>query len=180
MGRLWERIYPIVLAFVVSLILYLFDFTPKMRGFEKVLDGVITFASIVIGFLAALLAIILSISKSKVMKHLYEHIDIQKGKNILFGFFKQSIGAGFIVVIFSICMYLIHHLDVLSTFNKIIFWLWTYFSLFFLLSAYRIINVLMTALFLDAKSSFDSKPKQSNVLNPDELDEFKRSSSRQQ
>lgn len=180
MGLFWEKKYPFFLALGLSIILYLIDFSPKVSGFDKVLDGVITFTSIVIGFLAALLAIILSISKSKVMKHLYEHIDESNGKNILFSYFKQSIVSGFVLVLLSICMHIIHLQNDSKIYSEIIFWIWTYSAGFFVLTAYRIINVLMTALFVDAKISHTPEPKQRNLMSQDELDDFKKLSSRKE
>lgn len=178
MGRFWENVYPIVLSAAITLILYVFGFSTEIKGFDNVIDGIITFASIVIGFLAALLAIILSISKSKVVQHLYEYVDLSKGKNILFNYFRQSILSGFIVVLLSICMYVLHEQTELKIWGKISLWGWTFLSIFFMLSAYRIISVLMSVLFIEAKVSAKSKLVQSNLMKSDDLNEFKKASSR--
>lgn len=182
MGKKWESAYPTILSILISAIIYWLGLSPVTDGYEKVLDGVITFISIVIGFLAALLAIILSISKSKVMLHVYEYIgennDGSKGKNILFSFFRQSIISGFISVMFSIGMYLIQgHKAGLTVFDKCSFGLWLFISVFFVLSAYRIINLLMSALFIDAKPDPVQTVQVSSLPN-DELEQFKRDSVR--
>lgn len=176
MSKRWEQVYPVIISVTLTITLCSLGFTPTINGFEKVLDGTITFVSIVIGFLAALLAIILSISKSKVMKHLYEYVDAEKGKNILFHFFQQSLIAGFLSVILSIWMYIIKNQNPLQFYGKAVFFIWLVFALFFILAAYRIINLLMAALFKEAKP--EKKTNQTNTLSNELIEEFKRDSTR--
>lgn len=145
----WEKNYPLILSLVITFFFYVLGFSPKIPGYEKVLDGIISFSSIVLGFLGALLAIILSISKSNVVKHLYNYVGKSggDGKNILFGYFQQSLITGFIVVMLSICMYVVSNIKNLTIFYKIMSLGWVLITLFFILSSYRIISILMYTLF---------------------------------
>jgi hypothetical protein len=178
MGRVWDKVYPVIVSFFITGVFLSFGLDSKLEGFEKVLDGTITFASIVVGFLAALLAIILSISKSKVMKHLYNYIDVNKGKKILFSFFQQSIASGFVVVILSIAMYLVIELKDQYAYHKVAFYLWLFLSIFFVVTTYRIINILMKALFIEAGTASEKNTNQPNHMSEESIDQFKNESIR--
>lgn len=181
MGRFWERFYPFLISlFFVILMLYL-NIGPAVKGFEKVLDGVITFSSIVVGFLGALLAVIMSLSKSEVIKHLYDYKLEErngegKGKVLFFVYCYQAISSGFITVLFSIFMYVIKELSSSSWYITYIFGLWMFITIFFITSSFRIINILMIVLSQEAKTnSPDRQPKkQKTKLSKEQLIELER------
>lgn len=174
MGRLWERYNPIILGFLAVGITWFFKLKPSIAGFEKVLDGVITFSSIVIGFLGALLAIILSISKSNVIQHLYKHVHHTKGKNYFYNYFQEAIIVGFIVVISSIFMYVFRKMTTLPWYGHMTFYIWIFSTAFFLAAAFRIINILMLTLFVESQKSHQEEYKQKSILSPEELENLKR------
>jgi hypothetical protein len=179
MGQLWERHYPFILGLATTALLLWLDFRPGVKGYEKVLDGVITFSSIVVGFLAALLAIILSISKSKVMKHLYEHVHHANGKNLFLSYFRQAIFVGFVVVLLSIWMYIIKEHNPLPSYGFVGFVLWIFTGTFFVGASFRIVNILMKALFLESTTSAENKYRQSRTLTQEQIDALKRENARQ-
>lgn len=129
---------------------YCLKMDPTIKGFDSVLDGIISFSSIVLGFVAALLAIILSISKSTVMNHLYNFVGSRgaiNGKTLLFGFFKSSLYSGFATVIISIFMYVISNKEKIVLYEEIITYIWVGVTIFFVCSSYRIVSILMHTLF---------------------------------
>jgi len=184
MGRIWERHYPWVGGLIFTIFLYLLQFRPNLKGYEKVLDGVITFTSIVVGFLSALLAVILSISKSRVMKHLYEYLekyddeDVEKGRKVFIGFFKQTFISGFLAVLISIWMYLIKEISPIPVYGIIVFLGWMFTVLFFVLTSFRIINILMITLFKVMESDNKQMYVQSDAMSAKEIEEFKKQSAR--
>jgi uncharacterized protein YacL len=177
---MWERNYPWLGSLIITPILYFVGFRPSLKGYEKVLDGVITFTSIVIGFLAALLAIILSISKSKIMRHLYEYLDKQetKGKGIFISFFRQSLLAGFILVLLSIWMYIIKEVSPTPIYGLVVFVIWMLLGIFFIFSSYRIIEILMITLFQASKEDHKRQYVQSDAMTQQQIEELKRKSAR--
>jgi hypothetical protein len=150
MGRFRDRAYPYFFGLIVMILAYYFKLNPTIKGFDSVLDGIISFSSIVLGFDAALLAIILSISRSTVMNHLYSYVGSRgniNGKKLLFGFFKSSLYSGFATVIISIYMYIISNKDKIVLYDKIITLIWIGVAVFFVCSSYRIVSILMYTLF---------------------------------
>jgi len=150
MLRFLEKSYPYIFALVAVGVAYLLKFNPKIKGLDNVLDGFISFSSIVLGFIAALLAIILSISQSAVMNHLYSYVDPNNndsGKTIMFGYFKAALLSGFITVILSIFSFIIIDKEKLEIYDKVILYIWVGFAVYFICSSYRIVSTLMHVLF---------------------------------
>lgn len=176
MSRSVEKYFPLGVGLLAVAFLFYFNITPKIKGLEKVLDGVITFSSITIGFLGALLAIILSISKSEVIQHLYKHVDFNNGKSLLFRYFQEAIIAGFVVVIFSIFMYVLKE-KYPFPYGNLVFYLWGFTTTFLVMASYRIIKILMTALFLEM-STPDEVYKQSETLSDEQIEKLKNDSQR--
>ncbi|OYD07756.1 hypothetical protein [Paludifilum halophilum] len=54
----WERLFPFLISIITTFLVAVFGVSPAISGLEKMLDGSITFTSIIIGFLGALLAIL--------------------------------------------------------------------------------------------------------------------------
>jgi hypothetical protein len=173
LGAMWERLYPLILSGIIGSIILLNGLKPNLQGFEKVLDGIITFSSIVVGFLGALLAVILSLSNTEVVKYVYSYTrdrTISKNKKIVFlSYCRQAIYFGFLCVLLSISMYLIKDKKVLTEFQELAFYSWVYISLIFIGCSVRIINLLM--LILSKASKEQIKSNESNNLKKDSLTE---------
>jgi hypothetical protein len=179
MGQWWERFYPLIISLLSVGLSITFKLKIDIPGFEKVLDGIITFTSIVIGFLGALLAIILSISKSKVMQHLYKHVNESNGKNLLYSYFNQTIIAGFVTVILSIFLYILKEIKDIKCYGEYALYIWVFFSVFFILSSYRIVSVLMRTLFTESKLSNQDAEKKPKKLPEDQVRTLKEDASKQ-
>ncbi|MBO0962396.1 hypothetical protein J1P26_22090 [Neobacillus sp. MM2021_6] len=150
MGRLRDKAYPYIFGVVIMGIAYYFQLDPTIKGFDNVLDGLISFSSIVLGFIAALLAIILSISKSPVINHLYNYTSsggTVDGKTLLFGYFRSSLFSGFCTVIFSIYMFIIANKESINTYEEIFTCIWIGTTVIFICTAYRIVSIIMFTLF---------------------------------
>ncbi|WP_419882810.1 hypothetical protein ACN6MY_03815 [Peribacillus sp. B-H-3] len=150
MGRIWDKYYPLLLAVISIVAAYLLGFNPKIKGLDNVLDGFISFSSIVLGFVAALLAIILGISKSAAMTHLYNYVGSNSninGKNIMYKYFQTSLISGFITVIISIYMFIVVNKEKIHIYDTITACAWLGIAVFFVFSSYRIVSIIMYMLF---------------------------------
>lgn len=150
MGNIRDRVYPYILGLIAIFVSWFFALDPTIKGFDNVLDGLISFSSIVLGFLAALLAIILSISKSPVMNHLYNYTSSGgniDGKTLLFSYFRSALFTGFATVIISIYMFIICNKEVITSFEQLVTYMWIGFAITFISSSYRIVSILMFTLF---------------------------------
>lgn len=142
-----EILFPIVLAGVVTPVLLYYGFKPNLTRFEKLVDGSITFASIIVGFLSAMLGILVSIKESKIVKAIFEH----RAKGQLAYFFSESIFLGFVVIGLAGALYLV--MDIKGTMSENVFTAWTGSLLWFLFSSIRIIIVMLLILFHDPAKS---------------------------
>ncbi|MUG44930.1 hypothetical protein [Paenibacillus woosongensis] len=147
-------IIPWCFCCIIVLAALLLGFTYELPKFDKVLDSVITFGSIILGFLSALLGILITIQGSSIMKRIYD----EKQDVLLKSYFFESIGSGFIVIIFSTIMHVL--IDDIRPFVRIIFFIWMFSLSLFLFSSYRIISLLMKILFKSDLDSGDDKNKE--------------------
>lgn len=177
LGAMWERIYPLTLSVVIGSVILLCGLKPNIQGFEKILDGIITFSSIVVGFLGALLAIILSLSETKVVKYVYTYTSYRTKKIVFLVYCKQAIYFGFACVLLSISMYLLKDKKVLTTFQELAFYAWVYMSLMFIGSSIRIINLLMLILSKASKEQMKLKKldnQEKDILTEQEKEDLRR------
>jgi len=148
---IWERIYPLFLSLFVTILLICRNFTPELKGFDRVLDGSITFISIVLGFLAALVGIILSVSGTKAIKNIYQYVNDKNGGNVFIAYVKAPIRMGFLSLVISIIMLIL--IEYMSFVTLIITYLWIFTTVYFILASYRVVNIMMIALLKELKHS---------------------------
>ncbi|MDA8353650.1 MAG: hypothetical protein M0Z65_10820 [Firmicutes bacterium] len=165
----WERVLPFLVSLITVFLIVVLGVSPSIGGFEKMLDGSITFTSIIIGFLGALLAIILSLSRSEVVKHLYKYgvsgYKSSTKKIVFFKYIKQTIAFGFLNILFSIFMYHIRERPE-GIFSKICFILWAFVAVYFVCSAIRIIRILI--LIMEKEAEYTRKKEVSKRYRLDE------------
>jgi len=156
-GVYWfvERYIPRILScfsFIVAIIFLNFISLKVNATFEKILNSIITFSSIVVGFVGVLLAVLFSIRNTKVIKLLFE----KKEKNILKRYFKHAIFGGFSLVGISAILYIGSYLDSAFklpfnriTITELISSLWFALVIYVITSTYRIISIMMHIVFFE-------------------------------
>lgn len=167
-----ECFLPIVFTAVATVLLIHYGFNPKLNRFDKIVDGSITFASIIAGFLAAMLGILVSIKESKIVKAIFQ----SRTKRLLAFYFSESIFLGFLVVGFAGALYLVMDVDGLKT--TVVFVTWTVLLFWFLASSLRIIFVMLLVLFYDEEKNVrpasnrmsDEERVQSRIANARKVD----------
>ncbi|CAM3489027.1 MULTISPECIES: hypothetical protein [Saccharibacillus] len=125
---------------IVTLSLYL-GFSYMLNKFEKVLDSFIPFSSIMVGFLATLLGILMTIRNTPIMKV----IEKEKQLPVLKYYFIEPILCGFIVVIMSTILQLL--LASKESWVQYFFATWLFFCCLFVISSFRVIRLLLEILF---------------------------------
>lgn len=134
-------IYPWLFSLIIVYFGYKINFHHSVSNFDKVLDGTIVFSSIVVGFLSALLGILISIRNSEIVREIFE----EKEKGTLKYYFYEAITLGFLVVGTSIVMHVLRGTNI--TVADIVFYIWNVLIVAFVPSTYRIVSILMSIFF---------------------------------
>ncbi|WP_281885716.1 hypothetical protein [Paenibacillus sp. YYML68] len=150
--------YPLLLALLLLALAFKFGFNSKVKYFDKVLDGSITFSSIVVGFLGALLGILMSIRDSLIVKAIFATNE----KKTLKLYFQETFIIGFAVVISSCVMHVIR--EDISLLTDWIFTIWLLVVAWFIPSTYRIVSILMSVFFSSNNSSTRPQGNKTNDI----------------
>ena len=141
---IWEKYYPHIIALLASLGLKKIAFNPlESSGIYNMIDGIVTLDSIIIGFIGAIIPVILSMkNESKFVKYIFE-----KDKEGLFKrYILETIIYGLMDVGISLSVYLVDLID--SKFIlDIISFLVCYVFILFVLATYRSMSFMLTVIF---------------------------------
>lgn len=164
--KMLDVLYPMLIGiFALGCTIYFrVDYT--IHKFEKVLDTMIIFSSIVTGFLAALLGILVSIRNSEIVKTLFS----TKTKGIIKYYFYETFILGFSVVVVSGAMYVLTDYD--FDFTIYFFYFWIMIVFWFFPSTYRIVSVLLSIFFRANNNNRNQRPSD-NKVNAEERNEMK-------
>lgn len=145
----------------ISLLLYIeidkkFNICIAYDIYVKILDSMITFISIVLGFVGVLIGILFSIRNTHLVKQLFRYKSREKLKR----FFNEALLSGLIFILISIVMYMKNEFTITKYFMPS---LWVGFLSYTIACDIRIINIVMNIVFFDdsdSKSEKDEMPKQ--------------------
>ena len=144
---------PVILAILITGVLIFYNFLVDyieplqiklnftLEGYEKVIDGVITFTSIIIGFLVAILTILLSSRDSQIMNRILNC----KEKEELRTYFLSSFIIGGLLVFNSIIMYVARYFS--SILVHIFFYSWIFLTAIFTIHLILFLSIIMKLLF---------------------------------
>ncbi|ALC81740.1 MULTISPECIES: hypothetical protein [Bacillus] len=150
-------IIPVVICAIAVFILYMLGVDNNIKNLDKVLEGTVNFSAILLGFLGALLGILLSIKDSAIVKAIFN----RKGSSILKYYFNESFAVGLLVVALSCVMQIF--LDEKTICAKILFYSWFFFVLFFVISTYRIVKLLMAVFFIANEDDVSLRPESNRI-----------------
>ncbi len=174
-GVQFESRYPFFISTCLAIVtgIVLNCLNTSLGNLDKVIDGIITFSSIIIGFLGVLLAILLSIRNTEIITYIFAHTQ----KNVLLKYFRSAVISGLLLVIMSISMFFLKKFKGINLFNlftldKVLFLLWIYLMSYFFLSSYRIIDIVMCIVFKDPQAT--SKRPKSKKIEPDKEEALKK------
>lgn len=140
----WERVYPHIGALLITTVLVKLSFNPlNSCGIDSLIEGIVTLDSIIIGFMGAIIPVILSMkNESKLVQYVFE-----KDEQGLFKkYISETVGYGFFDVSVSLAIYL---RDIMTQkyVKEIIKVLFLYGFFLFILSTYRSMACMLKLLF---------------------------------
>ena len=145
-------IFPFLTGAVFVLICSLTQFSYNDKGFDNLLDSMINFTSIIIGFYSAFYGILITIKDTSFMKNIRGSAIEKKLKYQLF----ISLLSAFTTLILSMMIQIFQYKETFA--SILIFYIWTFFSgLFMALSLQTII--------LSLEIVFESEPKKKRFIN---------------
>lgn len=156
-----ESWYPFLIGVAMVVLALYFKINHQIKNFDNVLDTIITFSSIVTGFLAALLGILVSIKDSDIVKAIFR----SKEKLTLKYFFYETFTLGFALVLTSGVMHVLIGYGFKATI--LVFYFWFFITFWFFPSTYRIVSILLSILFKANNKSNNDRPESNNLSEKD-------------
>ena len=157
-----ERIYPYLISVIIISVIIFFklDFLSN-KNFNNVLDGVINLVSIIIGFMGAMMPIILSMkNESKFVKYVFEKDTEELFKKYL----KVTIKVGLTNAGLTLLMYLKD--SIVNTFMKyILYYAWMFSIILFLFLTMRSMSYMITLFFSKDGNEKDNKDQKQDTVN---------------
>ena len=154
---IFERNYPILFSITtVTVMLYVFVKYPIELGNEikDVVNNLIVFVSIIIGFLGVLLGVLLSLRNEKIVLALFE----MEAKETLKYYFTMPLVSGTGSVLFGCTIFF---RDVIDAFiqsvygylavSECIIVIWMFFTFYMLFSTCRLVSIMFELVFSDGK-----------------------------
>lgn len=142
-----ERIAPYVISLIAPVVLWRCDVNYiENSNFNDAIDGVNTVAALIIGFLGAMLPVILGMkNESKFVQYVFE-----KDKNKLFlKYIKSNLLTGLLLVVLSISLYFRD--DFKQNIKLVAFYVWVYMCFLFFSCTYRSLSNMLELVFTDDK-----------------------------
>ncbi|HDK7140064.1 TPA: hypothetical protein PTV74_003944 [Clostridium botulinum] len=168
-----ERLYPYLISIgIISLIIsFNLDFLSD-KNFNNVLDGVINLVSIIIGFMGAMMPIILSMkNESKFVKYVFEKDTEELFKKYL----KVTIKVGIINAGLTLLMYLKD--SIVNIFMKYaLYYAWMFSIILFLFLTMRSMSYMITLFFSkdgNGKDNEGAKQDNKNIYSDEEVEKTK-------
>lgn len=143
--KIAEKIYPYILALAVVVLLYKMkiDFISSKK-MDEALNAIITTTSIIIGFIGAILPVIMSMKNdSKIVTFVF-----QKDADKLFlKYIKQTVATGIILILITIFIFF-RDQYVKAWIYSYVFDILTFFLIAFLLCTYRSLKYILELIFM--------------------------------
>lgn len=143
---IWERSYPHIITLGVTIGLTCFAFNPiKSANIDSLVEGIVTLDSIIIGFIGAIIPVILSIkNESKLVRYVFS----RDKEGLLKKYISETIGYGLIDVCVSLSVY-VRDVIVNKHVLVVLRWLFLYMFILFVLSTYRSMACMLRLIFAD-------------------------------
>ncbi len=141
---IWERIYPHVIAISFVIILKKTAIEPiNSNKIDSLIDGIITLDSIIIGFMGAIIPVILSMkNESKLVKYVFD-----RDKDGLFKkYISETIAYGLADICISLSVY-IRDILINVYIMKLIKILFVYTFILFIVATYRSMSCMLKLIF---------------------------------
>ena len=166
--RFFERISPYILGTIGVWTTYVSGYSfGLIKCMKELLGAAVNISSILVGFLATMMSVLIAIAGSRVMRRIKRN----KADDLLKWYFLESITSGFLIAVTSTVFNL--WVDNVEQFSRILLAAWTGTFIFFLASTAKILLVMVNVL----KNVIDEEETQtqSKMEKIDATNAFKRS-----
>lgn len=152
-GYVWERIYPYFISLVIVVVFKFYEINLiNDSNIDNALDGVNTMCALIIGFLGAMLPVILGMkNESKFVKYVFE----KDKKKLFLKYLRETIITGLVASLVTIVMYFRDSIDN-NRIKDIIFLAWVFITISFMICTYRCLSNMLALLFSDDKTLANS------------------------
>lgn len=159
----FEKWYPLTIAIITSLFIFYKGYKlADIVNIGELLTATITICSILIGFLAVMMSILVTITGKRIMRR----IKASNASNLLNSYFYWAVISGFIASVGSLLLTVIYQNNI--NYSNYILSLWLLVVLLFLLCSFRIVLVLLRILRHIIKTDEKSSDETCIVPNKDE------------
>ena len=135
------NIYPLVFGIISFLFFLFFSIDYTIMGFQDVLNSIITFSSIIIGFYTAMYGVLISLNNTDIFKKfLNNKIDGTLKKQLY-----ESLIISFLILIVSIALQVLMNYQGVIT--ELTFFSWSFLLGYFLSTSFRAISLLLRIMF---------------------------------
>ena len=148
MGEEGGKVKKISMRYIIALIATItceyigFNMMVDEEGFTELLNGLITLDSIIIGFLGAVMPVILSMkNESKFVKYVFEKDE----ENLFCKYLKITLLLGICNVVF--CLVLQVRKTILIEYRLMCYYAWIFFTIVFLMATYRSVSYMIALIF---------------------------------
>lgn len=140
----FERSYPYIVSMIIFILLYKYKINfMSNRNFNDAIGGICTIGSLIVGFLGAILPVILGMkNESKFVKYVFEN-DINK---LFLKYIKENIVFGLLTLFISFVLYFRDEV-IFTNIKAYIFYFWTTLIILFLLLTYRCLSKMLSLIF---------------------------------
>ncbi len=150
--RSWivEKFYPFIISILISIACGIVFRNIKIEDdVNSILSAILNFAAIIIGFLGVLISILFGSQINDIVVFV---MDDERYKKMLKRYFFNAIRSGFMLILFTIIIFFRSTLDsvmlnVVKEMHFILKYGWLFFLVYFSLSSYRVISVVMKIAF---------------------------------
>lgn len=139
-----EKFYPLLLSLCIVFIMKYNNLNYiNNKNMDNAIEGVLTVSALIIGFVGAVLPVVLSMKNdSKFVKYIFE-----RDKDKLFmKYMKITLVSGLLTIVISISLYFRAGFSGSKLYNYI-FFVWSFCVVLFMLSTYRCINHMLNLFF---------------------------------
>lgn len=139
-----ERSYPYLISIIVFILLYKYKINfISNRNFNDAIDGISTISSLIIGFLGAILPVILGMkNESKFVKYVFEN-DTNK---LFLKYIKENIVFGLLTLFVSFMLYFKDEI-IFQNVKCYLFYFWSSSIILFLILTYRCLSKMLSLIF---------------------------------
>lgn len=156
MKRKIECMYPVLLGSMGVFITFQFQFNLlSINNLLPILGATVTISAIIIGFLATMVSILISLTNSNVMQRLKN----ARANETLSWYIKEAIIVGFILAIYCLVLHMFDKYD--GDASKLMLSFYVGLLIYFVSTAYRIFHIILnilTSVLNESKQIEDEKP----------------------